>query len=72
MVGEIKWQGPVCTIPGKLWEEGQLVLSRKTKAEASLTTSSLHSHFPPVAMFFSFPSFPLPPPLDISLAKDAA
>lgn len=62
MVGGIKWQGPVCTIPRKLWEEGQLVLSGKTKAEASLTTSSLHSHFPPVAMFFSFPSFPLPPP----------
>lgn len=67
---EIK--GPVYTVPGKLWEDRQLVFSRKTKAEAPLTTSSLHSHFPPVAIFFSFPSFPPPNLLDISLARDTA
>lgn len=56
----------------KAVRRGQPALSRKMKAEAPLTTSSSHSHFPPVAIFFSFPSFSPPTPLDISLAKDAA
>lgn len=41
---------------------------QKAKAEAPLTTSSVYSHFPPVAVFSSFP---LPPALDMSLAREA-
>lgn len=67
--------GPVCTVPGRLWEAGPLELRDRTEtgAAAALTTiphtpTFLLLPFPPPP----FPSFPAPTPLDVALARDAA